>query len=308
MGPLVAVAAVAAAKTIGDMINSGRSLPTADLTQLFSQISQAGEYQRDLINQLPEELKPLYADYKTSLGEAGATLQESTTDIGQKLLQDTKGLYGPDSDVVKATLAGLKTQDYSTLPGTLTNLKAQLAATGGLARGGASKAITEAVLAPASAYAGQAQSVMSQQLQAQQTNVQAALNKVAQMDDATAQTLFGMTTKEAADILQYGRQDLQNHLADLIQQSQTQTNQMLGTLGIGVSQGLQNAQLRRTQQAGITNDITGIVGGLAGNALTNTSSPSETGYNALTMSTPTGKNADKSQYGIYPMDSVSRNA
>jgi len=280
MGPLVAIAAVAAAKTIGDMINSGRPLPTADLRQLFSQIDQAGAYQKGLINQLPKDLKPLYDDYKTSLGEAGTALQESSTDIGQKLLQDTKGLYGPDSDVVKATLAGLKTQDYSTLPGTLTNLKAQLAATGGLARGGASKAITEAVLAPASAYAGQAQSVMSQQLQAQQTNVQAALNKVAQMDDATAQSLFGMSTAEAANILQYGRQDLKQQLADLIDQSTRQTEQTLGVLGMGVNQGLQNAQIRNTQQAGITNDITGLVGGLIGNKLTSMSAQPSSGVPA----------------------------
>jgi hypothetical protein len=275
-----ALAAMAASKLIGDMINSGRDLPTADMTQLFQTINQAGAYQRDLIEQLPENLKPLYDQYQTSLGQAGAELKGATTDIGQNLLQETKALYGPDSDVVKATLAGLKTQDYSTLPGTLTNLKAQLAATGGLSRGGASKAITQAVMAPAQAYSGQAQSVMSQQLQAQQQNVQAALNKIAQMDDATAQSLFGMSTKEASDILQYGRQDLQNQLSDLINQSTNQTNQLLATQGIQANNAYQNAVTRNAQLATNTNDITGIVGGLVGSQLGNTSAPTPQGLPA----------------------------
>jgi hypothetical protein len=257
-----AFAAMAAAKIIADMANSDRPLGTTDLSALYSQIDQSEEYQQYLIDQLPEELKKGYATYQDSLGKAGQNLQATNEGIGQKLLEGTKSLYGPNSDTVQATLAGLKTQDYSTLPGTLTNLKAQLAATGGLDRGGASKAIAQAVQAPASTYAQQAQTVMSQQLQAQQENTQAALNKVAAIDEATAQQLFGMSKQEATTILEYGRSDLKDQLTSLINANTNTTNAKLGLAGYSANQAYQNATTRNSQLAQTTNDIAGGIGGL----------------------------------------------
>jgi hypothetical protein len=237
-------------------INASRSLPIKDLSALFATLDKAGGYQKDLINKLPESLKPLYEEYKQSLGQAGATLQASTSDIGQRLLEQTKGLYGPDSDVVKSTLAGLKTQDYSTLPGTLRNLTSNLAATGGLQRGGAAKALTAAVMAPAQAYSGQAQTVMSQQLQAQQQNTQNAINKIASMDDQTAQSLFGMSKDEASQILTYGRDDLKTQLTDLVNQSVRDTSARLGLQNEQAENAYQNALTRLAQKNQLTSDIT----------------------------------------------------
>ena len=240
---------------VSGLINSGRDLPTADLAPLFAQIAQSGQNERQLINQLPENLKPLYANYKASLGQAGMTLQDTTKGIGSDLLSKTTALYGPDSPAVKATLAALKQQDYSTLPGTLTNLRAQLAAGGGLERGGANKAITAAVLAPAATYSGQAATVTGQQLTAQQGAVKDALNKVAALDDQTAQSLFGMSKDQASQILQFGRQDLQQQLASLINQANTENSSKLNLLGIGANQAYQNAVTRNAQQDAIVNGL-----------------------------------------------------
>jgi hypothetical protein len=273
---------------VSGLINSGRKLPTIDVRALFDTINKAGAEKEKLINQLPANLKPLYEQYKASLGEAGDTLEAKTTDIGQQLLQSTKDLYGPNTDAVKATLAALKTEDYSTLPGTLTNLKAQLAATGGLARGGAGKAITEAVLAPAQQYGQQALNVQAQQLNAQQQNVQAALNKIAAMDEATANTLFGMSTQAAQTILTSGRQDLQNQLADLINNIDTRTSQTLGVQGIQANNAYQNAITRNAQQAAVTNALVnlGVDAGtaFASGGLSN-AIPSGTGVPDLSTST-----------------------
>jgi hypothetical protein len=253
---------------ISGLINSGRSLPTIDVAALFDSIAKAGTDQRRMINELPAELQPLYAQYQASLGKAGTTLQDTTKQIGQDLLTQTKANYDPNSAAVQATLAALKQQDYSTLPGTLNSLKANLAATGGLSTGGAGRALTSAILAPAAQYSQQAANTQAQQLNMQQQNVQQALNKIASLDDATAQQLFGMSTAEAANILQYGRSDLQGQLSQLINQSVNETNQTLSVQGIQANNAYQNAVTRNAQQNALTNDIVGTGVGAIQSGLT----------------------------------------
>jgi hypothetical protein len=259
---------------LSGLINSDRQQSSPDLSALFQTIASAGQSEQSLIAQLPENLKPLYEQYKASLGAAGTDYQAANAAIGQNLTDKTAALYGPDSQAVQATLAGLKQQDYSTLPGTLTNLKAQLAATGGLQRGGAGTAITQAVLAPAAQYSQQAANVMGTQLTTQQTAQQAAINKVAALDEETAQTMLGMSKEQATQILQYGRQDLQTQLSGLINQITNETNQKLGLQGIAANSAYQNDVATNNNQAAITNGLigtgTGIVNALASS---NTSAP-----------------------------------
>jgi hypothetical protein len=289
--PLVAAAAGA---VIGGLINAGRKQPSLDL----GPIDAAGEKKQNLINNLPAEMKPLYDEWKKNLQASGEQLQTTRADIGKNLLEQTKGLYGPESPAVKATLEALKQQDYSTLPGTLTNLKAQLASTGGLARGGAAKAVTQAVLSPAQQYSQQSANVMAEQLQTQQQNVQAAINKIAALDDDTAVKIFGMTTAEAQDILQYGREDLQNQLAGLINNIDATTSAKTSLMGAKAQSEYDRANARVQQQSALTNALTSFGTSMLGNALSNTGTSAGTGYNPSTMSTPTGANANPANYGI----------
>jgi len=242
---------------LAGLLNGDRSQPTPDLAALFNTIAKAGQNEQQLIKQLPVDLQPLYAQYKASLGTAGTTLQGATTGIGQNLLTNTQNLYGPNSPAVQATLAALRTQDYSTLPGTINALKANLAGSGGLNRGAAARAITNATIAPALQFGQQAANVTGSQLTAQQQNVQAALNKIAAMDDATANSIFGMSKDQATQILQSGRQDLQNQLAELINQSRTQTGQTLALQGIGSNAAYENAVAQNANQAAVVNGLVG---------------------------------------------------
>ena len=283
MGPLIE-GAKQKIWAICNQVASGQ--PTPDLTALFDTIAKSGQNERSLINQLPDSLKPLYDQYKTSLGTAGTTLQTTTQGIGQTLQDKTAALYGPTSPAVTATLAALKQQDYSTQPGTLEALKSQLAATGGLSRGGAATALTKAVLAPAAQYSQQAANVTGAQLTAQQQAQQAAINKVAAMDDQTAQAMFGMSKEEATNILTSGRQDLQQQLIQLINQSNIQTNQTLNAEGIQTNAGYQNAVANNAQQQAIVNGLVNTGAGVV-NALAAPGTPATaSGYPGMNTTSP----------------------
>jgi hypothetical protein len=289
----------AAGGALAGIINAQKENPKLDVAPLLLAINSSGDAQKSLIANLPDELKPLYAQYQAAMGQAGTTLQGTTNQIGQNLLSQTKANYDPNSAAVQATLAALKQNDYSTLPGTVNNLKSQLAATGGLQRGGAARAITQAVMNPAAQFSQQAGNVQAQSLQQGQSNVQSAINKIAALDDSTAQQLFGMTTQQATNILTSGRQDLQNQLAQLINQSNTQTNQTLGVLGLSANNGYQNAVAENASQAGIVNGLinTGVNGYNALNS-GNTSAPTPQGFDPNTMSTPNYANENPTLYGI----------
>ena len=239
-------------------LNASRSQPTPDLTAIFQQIAASGQAEQNLINQLPVELQPLYAQYKASQAQAGTQLQGATTQIGQNLLGQTQNLYGPTSPAVQATLAALKQQDYSTQPGTMNTLKANLAATGGLSRGGAANAITKATLAPAAQYSQQAATVTGNQLNTQQQNVQAAMNKIAAMDDATANSLFGMSKDQATQILN---------------QINQQTTQGLNAQGIQTTANYNNALLQNQGQAAIVNGLANTAGAGLSAALASPGTP-----------------------------------
>ena len=285
-----------AGSVIAGLINGSASQPTPDLSALFATIAQSGQQEQQLINQLPTNLQPLYA----SQNQAGSTLQNTTTGIGNNLLTSTQNLYGPNNPAVTGTLQALKQQDYSTLPGTVNALKSNLAATGGLERGGAARAITQATLAPAAQYSGQAATVQGQQLQAQQANVQSALNKIAAMDDATANSLFGMSVAQATQILQSGRSDLQTQLSQLINSINTTTNQQLNVEGVAANAGYQNQVASNANNAAIVNGLTGLGSTAAGDLYSALAAPASTGvgFTPGVDSTPTGDNANPANYGI----------
>lgn len=251
---------------IGGLINNGQSLPTIDVQNLLNAINQNKQGNTQLINQLPTNMQALYKQYMDSLGGAGTTLQNTVSGVGQNLLNSSKALYDPNSPAVQATLAALKMQDYSSLPGTINALKANLAGSGGLNRGAAARGITAATLAPAAQYGQQAATVTGQQLTAQQTATQQALNKIASMDDATAQSVFGMTKEQATQILTSGRQDLQQQLTQLINTNNSATSATMGVLGVSDQNAYQNAVTRNAQQAAVVNGLVnlGVDGATAG--------------------------------------------
>lgn len=261
---------------LAGLVNGDRSQPVPDLAALFGIIAASGQNERQLINSLPDNLKPLYDQYKASLSATGTALQADNANIGQTLTDKTAALYDPNSAAVQSTLAALKQQDYSTLPGTINSLKASLAGSGGLQNGGAARAITGAVLAPAAQFSQQAATVTGQNLTAQQQASQAAINKVAALDESTAQALFGMSKEQATTILTSGRQDLQSQLAQLINQSNNETTQQLNVQGIASNANYNNAVANNTNQAAITNGLvntgSNIVGALAAPSNTRTNS------------------------------------
>jgi len=206
-----------------------------DLSALFRTIDTAGAYQKDIINKLPIELQKQYAEYKTSNAAAGAGLQTGMSGVTSALKSQTEANYGPDAPAVKAAEDAAKTSIYANLPGQQAAIREALAATGGFDRGTASTQLAAPVLQAGQQYGQAVANISAQQLQQKQQATQNAINKVAEMDDQTLQSIFGMNKEQASQILQGNRQDLKDQLTSLVNQSINQTNQTLGVQGASIT-------------------------------------------------------------------------
>jgi hypothetical protein len=109
------------------------------------------------------------------------------------------------------------------------------------------------------------------------------------MDANLFQTQFGMSQQQAQQILTTGNDALKQQLAQLIQQSQTQTNQTLGVQGVAATNAFNNAQQQSANQNAI---YTGL-----GNLAVNGAADYFTGGAAgLSQGLPSGADVSSSNY------------
>jgi hypothetical protein len=214
--------------------------PSLDLKALYQTIQGAGQYQRGIINALPEGIKKNLAEYEQSLNTAGADYKSNTQGQLQDYLQKISGIYGPNSEAANAQKTAVRGDIYSTVPGTQNAIRNVMAAQGGLGRGQASAALAAPYTQAAQQYGSAAAGIDATQSQAGQQAMQQALNTVNTMEANMFQQLFGMSKEQATQILSSGNAALSDQLSQLINQSNNETNQVLGVQGLEANNKYQN--------------------------------------------------------------------
>lgn len=220
------------AGVISGIANHG-GVAAPDLSGLFNTINNAGENQKELIAGLSPELQKQYQQYIASNATTNAALGTGTQTAEQNLLTGTQQTFDPA--IAQAAEDAAKTKIYAAVPGQQDAVREALAATGGFDRGTAAKQLAQPVLQAGQATAQNVLNTEAQQLQAKQTATQAALTRIASMDENLLTQQFGMNKQQATEILTGNRQDLKDQLTNLINQSVNQTNQTLGVQGVNAN-------------------------------------------------------------------------
>lgn len=235
---------------VSGLLNKG-TVSAPDLSALFDTIKNAGVNQRQMINALPAQLKPLWDQYAASNAATGEALTTGTTGVTNALQTGTAANFGPE--VAKAAEDAAKTAIYADLPTQQNAIRQALAATGGFDRGTAGKQLAAPVLAAGKAVAQNVANVEAQQLQAKQQATQQALTTIAQMSESNLNSIFGMSKDQATAILNGNRQDLKDQLTSLINQSTGETNQNLGVQGADITNKYNQAVATKAQQDAMNN-------------------------------------------------------
>ena len=224
-----------------------------DLSKLFETIKNAGANQRSMIDALPAQLKPLFDQYVAQNKGAGDALTMGTSALGDTLKKETEANYGPEA--TRAALDAVKGDIYAELPGQQAAIREALAANGGFDRGTASKQLAAPVLQAAAKYASAAANITADQLKAKQAATQQAMTTITSMNDQALQSVFGMSKEQALQILNGNRQDLKDQLTQLINQSNNETNQMLGVQGDESMNTFRQGVANKAQDDALTNGI-----------------------------------------------------
>lgn len=260
---------------ISGLVGSGQGENTIDMSALLSTIQGAGQYQQSIINALPPEIQQNLATYAQANGVSIANLTNQVNNQTQAYSQGMNSIYGPNSAAATAQKSANTQAAYAPVQGTQNAIRNALAATGGLSRGNAGVALAQPYVAAAQ-QSGQANAnVNAQQTSAAQGAAVQALNTVNSMDANLFQTQFGLSQAQAQQILTSGNQALQQQLIQLIQQSQTQTNQTLGVQGVAATNAFNNAQQQSANQNAIYSGLgnlavqgaTSFLGGGAGSTM-----------------------------------------
>jgi len=240
------------AGVISGIANHG-GVAAPDLSGLFNTINAAGENQKELIAALPVELQKQYQQYMASNAATNAALGTGTQTAENNLLTGTEATFDPA--VAQAAEDAAKTKIYAAVPGQQDAIREALAATGGFDRGTAAKQLAQPVLQAAGATAQNVLNTEAQQLQAKQQATQAALTRIASMDENMLQQQFGMNKQQATEILTGNRQDLKDQLTNLINQSVNQTNQTLAVEGINANNQYKTDVANKAQNDAFNNSL-----------------------------------------------------
>lgn len=268
---------------VSGVLNQG-GVNAPDLTALFNTIKNAGANQRDLINQLPENLKPLYDKYIASTTGASDALKTGTAGITSALTTQTADIY--NGDAAKKAEDAAKTAIYANVPGQQDAIRQALAASGGFDRGTAGKQLAAPVIQAGQAVAQNVLNTESQQLQAKQTATQNAVNSVARMNEDVLQSQFGMSKEQALQILNGNRADLKEQLTSLINQSNNETGQMLGVQGADINNKYNKDVADKAQKDAFNNALVNVgVDAASPGFLSAMGIPASSGFNPATMST-----------------------
>lgn len=240
------------AGVISGIANHG-GVAAPDLSGLFNTINNAGENQKEMIAALSPELQKQYAAYVASNNATNAALGTGTQTAENNLLTGTQANYDPA--VAQAAEDAAKTKIYAALPGQQAAVREALAATGGFDRGTAAKQLAAPVLQAAQATSQNVLNTEAQQLQAKQQATQQALTRISSMDENMLQQQFGMSKQQATEILTGNRQDLKDQLTNLINQSNNQTNQLLGVEGVNANNQYKTDVANKAQNDALNNSI-----------------------------------------------------
>ena len=263
--PVAALAAGAILPAVGGIAKGmfSKKSKAPDLTPLFEMIAQSGAAQRDIINKLPDELKPLWDDYQKSNASASENLKTGTAGIGQDLMERTAANFG--DDVVEGQINLLKKQTFKDLPEQQKAIREALAASGGLARGTTGTQLSKSVIDAYGRLSEGSADIRNQNLIRKQAATQQAIQTVASMDNQTVQNIFNLDKDQALQILTGSREDVKDQFTNLINQSQAELNAKLGVAGANIQNQFYASEANRASSNAQTgNIIDAITGGVAG--------------------------------------------
>jgi len=275
---------------IGSIIGGlfGQTTQAPNYNQLLAQNQTNYNNQLSMAQGLPSQINAQFPGYQQQGQAAAGALNNAGANVNQNLTNAIGQLYSPTGPAVTAAQNANQMAQYANVPASQNAVAQSLAASGGFQRGNAGVQMAQPVLQAAQRTGLGNQQIQAQNLQQGQQAQQQAASQIANLSDAQAQSIFGMSAQQANNMLQYGTQAQIQSVQDALNASQQYNQANLGILN--AQQGANYAT--SAAQSQLNNQMLGGLGQLAGAGLSLLGNGSGAAPGAMT-----GGNAAT---GLYP--------
>lgn len=259
VAPIAIGTGLAAAGALGGLFGQ-KSQPNLDIGPLLDTIRRSKSKQNQIATNLPGQLAPLGGQLKTGVTGAETAATDASRAAASNYLAET----GKTTDAQGQELTDiLRQRVLGNAPAEDQQLREELAATGGLERGGANAAFEKL----AAERAGNIAQGQSQIELAAQAAKQDALTKIYAMDESMIQNKLGIDRDTLVALYDSGRQDLINEANSLLGIESNATGQELSAQEALLNDQLASGTAESAQRADIYNQLIGAGGTIAGYGL-----------------------------------------
>lgn len=244
-----------AAGAIGGLFSKKAKAP--NYGQLFNQLDQSGQRQRDIIGSVRPQTTQMNTQYGQNVSGLTQALTQKNDAMGRDYLRDVSSASTALGNNLSDTLRQRVSQQT---PEMMRQMKEQMAATGGLNRGASSAALANLAVGQANQI-GQGQRDIANQELANRTK---ALDTVFQADQATLMKATGLDYDTMQKLWYSGRGDLIDEAAQLVQEEQMRNSQKMGLMGSQMQMDFAGSTANAARQNDLISSLLSSMGTAAG--------------------------------------------
>ena len=253
-------AGVSAASALGGLFGKRKKPAPVNVTPLMTTIQQGAQRQREALAGLRPGLQPFTQNYQTGINQALNTAGESGRASSAQYLQDIGKTFSPEADARLANTLSQRVLEQQ--PALAQQQREQLAATGGLQRGAASRASTQLSNQLAQDLSRGQTDLALQQEQQRQGALREATTKAFDLDQNFIQQKLGINKDTLATVFNTGREDLIREALGLLGIDANTTQQQLDLQKFGLNQDLARSTAGAQGRNELLNTL--LQGGLQG--------------------------------------------
>lgn len=252
-------AAISAGSAIAGAFGKRKKPKPVDVTPLLQTIQQGAQRQRQGVATIRPGLQPFTQGLQTGTEQALKSAQEAGRTSSARYLEDIGRTFDQTGDRFANTLSQRVLEQQ---PALNQQTREALAASGGLQRGAASRALVDVNRGLATDLARGQTDLALQQAQEKQNAIRSATEKVFNLDQDFVKTKLGVDRDTLATVFQTGREDLIREALQLLGIDESESAQKLDVQKFGLNQVLARDVAGAQGQNDLLNTL--LQGGLQG--------------------------------------------
>lgn len=230
-----APAIISAGSALAGAFGKRKKPKAANVTPLLESIQQGAERQRQQVGTLRPALQPFTQKFQAGTEQALKSAQEAGRASSAKYLEDIGRTFDQTGDRFANTLSQRVMEQQ---PALNQQTREALAASGGLNRGSASRALVDVNRGLATDLARGQTDLALQQAQEKQNAIRGATEKIFNLDQDFVKTKLGVDRDTLATVFSTGREDLIREAMQLLGINENENAQKLDIQKFGINQDL----------------------------------------------------------------------